>query len=40
MRIVFAVAVILASAMLGGCFHHNAAAYAEPLPPPAHPPLK
>jgi hypothetical protein len=40
MRIVVAVAIILASAMLGGCFHHNAAAYSEPLPPPAHPPLK
>jgi hypothetical protein len=28
--------------LLGGCFHHNQAVYAEPLPPPplSHPPLK
>ena len=25
---------------LGGCFHHNQAVYAEPLPPPVSKPLK
>ena len=25
---------------LGGCFHHNEAVYAEPLPPPVSKPLK
>jgi hypothetical protein len=26
--------------MLGGCFHHNQAVYAEPLPPPVNAPVK
>jgi hypothetical protein len=42
MRIIFAFAILASSLALGGCFHHNQAAYAEPLPPPplSHPPLK
>jgi hypothetical protein len=43
MRTIVALVIIAAtSTMLGGCFHHNQAVYAEPLPPPplAHPPLK
>jgi hypothetical protein len=40
MRIIFAFAILASSLALGGCFHHNHAAYAEPLPPMAHPPLK
>ena len=40
MRIIFAFAILASSLALGGCFHHNQAAYAEPLPPMAHPPLK
>jgi hypothetical protein len=42
MRTIVAFVVLAASTMLGGCFHHNQAVYAEPLPPPplAHPPLK
>jgi len=31
-------ALLLAISLgLGGCFHHNQAVYAEPLPPPNHP---
>lgn len=40
MRIILALALLGASLLLSGCFHHNQAVYAEPLPPPAHPPLK
>jgi hypothetical protein len=40
MRIILALALLGASLSLSGCFHHNQAVYAEPLPPPAHPPLK
>ena len=42
MRIMVALVLLAASLSLGGCFHHNQAAYAEPLPPPplSHPPLK
>jgi hypothetical protein len=40
MRIILALALLGASLALSGCFHHNQAVYAEPLPPPAHPPLK
>jgi hypothetical protein len=36
MRILLAVAILATSLMLGGCFHHNQAVYAEPLPPPVH----
>ena len=38
-RILIAFA-LLVSLGVGGCFHHNQAAYAEPLPPMSHPPLK
>jgi hypothetical protein len=34
MRTVVALALIAASVMLAGCFHHRQAVYAEPLPPP------
>jgi hypothetical protein len=35
------VALLVAISLgLGGCFHHNQAAYAEPLPPPSNHPLK
>jgi hypothetical protein len=40
MRIILALALLGASLALGGCFHHNQTAYAEPLPPPTHQPLK
>jgi hypothetical protein len=40
MRIMIAFAILASSLALGGCFHHNQAAYAEPLPPMSHPPLK
>ena len=40
MRIIVALALLGASLSLSGCFHHNQAVYAEPLPPPAHPPIK
>jgi hypothetical protein len=40
MRIILALALLGAALSLSGCFHHNQAVYAEPLPPPAHPPLK
>ena len=40
MRIILALALLGASLSLSGCFHHNQAVYAEPLPPPAHPPIK
>jgi hypothetical protein len=34
-------ALLLAISLgLGGCFHHNQAVYAEPLPPPSNHPLK
>jgi hypothetical protein len=34
-------ALLIAIALgLGGCFHHNQAIYAEPLPPPSTHPLK
>jgi hypothetical protein len=41
-RSVVATALLLAMSLgLAGCFHHNQAAVAEPLPPPvSHPPLK
>ncbi len=34
MRIILAFAVLAASAMLGGCFHHSQVYSAEALPPP------
>lgn len=37
MRTVLVLAILAASTMLGGCFHHNQAVYAEPL---SQPPLK
>ena len=41
MRTILVLAMLAAaSTMLGGCFHHNQAVYAEPLPPPMNPPLK
>lgn len=43
MRIVLAIAVLAASAMLGGCFHHSQVYTAEALPPPpplSAPPMK
>jgi hypothetical protein len=40
MRTVLALAILATSLMLGGCFHHNHAAYAEPLPPPVNAPVK
>jgi hypothetical protein len=41
MRTILALAILATSLMLGGCFHHNQAVYAEPLPPPMHnPPIK
>lgn len=41
MRTVLVLAMLAAaSTMLGGCFHHNQAVYAEPLPPMSAPPLK
>jgi hypothetical protein len=36
MRMLLAFAILATSLMLGGCFHHNQAVYAEPLPPPVH----
>src|SRR5262245_56225363 len=35
-----ALALSVASLSLAGCFHHDQAAYAEPLPPAVHQPLK
>lgn len=40
MRTILALAVLATSMMLGGCFHHNQAVYAEPLPPPVNAPVK
>jgi len=40
MRIILALALLGATLSLSGCFHHNQAAYVEPLPPPTHQPLK
>jgi|SwirhisoilCB2_FD_contig_31_25164802_length_249_multi_2_in_0_out_0_1 hypothetical protein len=42
MRTMLVLAMLAAaSTMLGGCFHHGQATYAEPLPPPPmNPPLK
>jgi len=40
MRNVLALAILAGSLMLGGCFHHNQAVYAEPLPPPVNAPVK
>jgi hypothetical protein len=38
MRVLMAFAIIITSAVaLGGCFHHEQSAYAEPM---ARPPLK
>ena len=34
MRTVLALAILAASLMLGGCFHHDQTAYAEPLAAP------
>ena len=34
MRTVVALAILVSSVMLAGCFHHRQAVYAEPLPPP------
>jgi hypothetical protein len=34
MRTILAFAVLAASAMLGGCFHHSQVYSAEALPPP------
>jgi uncharacterized lipoprotein YajG len=34
MRTILALAILASSLMLAGCFHHNQAVYAEPLPPP------
>ena len=40
-KIVIAVLLSAASFGLSGCFHHQSAYVAEPLPPPiSHPPLK
>lgn len=36
MRMLLALAILATSLMLGGCFHHDQAVYAEPLPPPVH----
>jgi hypothetical protein len=33
MRFIAILAILMASIPLGGCFHHNQAAVAEPLPP-------
>jgi hypothetical protein len=41
MRTIALLALMAASIALGGCFHHQQAVYAEPLPPPVStPPLK
>jgi hypothetical protein len=34
MRTVVALAILASSVVLAGCFHHQQAVYAEPLPPP------
>jgi hypothetical protein len=39
MRIIITLAGLAISLALGGCFHHQQAVAAEPLPP-AHQPLK
>jgi hypothetical protein len=40
-KIVIAALLVAASLGLSGCFHHQRAYVAEPLPPPiSHPPLK
>ncbi len=40
MRTFTLLAIAAASIALGGCFHHQQAVYAEPLPPMSAPPLK
>lgn len=40
MRTIALLAIVAASIALGGCFHHQQAVYAEPLPPISTPPLK
>jgi hypothetical protein len=41
MRTIVLLALVATSIALGGCFHHQQAVYAEPLPPPVStPPLK
>jgi hypothetical protein len=40
MRTILALAILATSLTLGGCFHHNQAVYAEPLPPPVNAPVK
>jgi len=34
MRTIVAIAVIIASTALGGCFHHTQTVYTAELPPP------
>jgi len=42
MRIIVAAAVLVASVILAGCFHHWRTSAIEPLPPPplSNPPYK
>jgi hypothetical protein len=40
MRTIAFLSLVAASIALGGCFHHQQAVYAEPLPPMSNPPLK
>jgi outer membrane murein-binding lipoprotein Lpp len=40
-KLILAFAVIAASVVMGGCFHHQKSYTAEALPPPVmHPPIK